>query len=182
MGPRDRLVTAAIDVIAARGPAGASLSQIAKQAGVSKALVLYHFSGKDELLTAALETVLGELVGAVGRAVDEAPTPAEAVFAYARSMAAHMAERPGHARVLAEMLALEEMTGQASRRQNAGRWQPLADLIRSADLAPADPMVAALAIGGAIDALVGQSLADPGFDLAKAGQELERLLRRALEP
>jgi AcrR family transcriptional regulator len=182
VGPRDRLIAAAIEVIAARGPAGASLSQIAKQAGVSKALVLYHFSGKDELLSAAVETVLGELIEVVGRAVEQAPAPAEAVFAYARSMATHMAERPAHARVLAEMLALEELTGKGARRLQADRWEALAGLIRAADLAPADPVVAALVIGGAIDALVARSLADPAFDLAAAGRELERLLRRALEP
>lgn len=181
MPPRDRLVDAAIDTIAAHGAAGASLSAVAKQAGVSKALVLYHFKGKDELLATALETVLGALVTTVGEAVAAAPTPAEAVFAYARSMAAHLAARPAHARVLAEMLALEEMAGQGSRRNQAERWKVLADLISAAGF-DADPVVAAIVIGGAIDALVAQSLADPAFDLAGAGPELERLLRRALAP
>ena len=75
MSARDRLVVAAIDAIAAKGAAGAALSEIAKQAGVSKALLLYHFKGKDELLAAALEAVLGAIVTAVGEAVDRVGQP-----------------------------------------------------------------------------------------------------------
>ena len=182
--PRQRLLDAAIEVIAARGSAGASLATIARAAGTSKASVLYHFAGKDALLEAALATVLEGLVARVAQAVSEAPSAGEAVFAYVRSMVGHLAGHPAHARAMTELLALEEVRGQGSRRRATSRWQTLAGLVRdgqgTGELAPGDPVVAALLIGGAVDGLVGQAMADPGFDLATASAELERLLRRAL--
>lgn len=182
--PRRRLLRAAIDVIAARGSAGASLATIARAAGTSKASVLYHFAGKDALLEAALATVLEGLVASVTQAVSEAPSPGEAVFAYVRSMVGHLAGQPAHARAMTELLALEEVSGQRARRRAESRWRPLADLVTAGqgtgELAPGDPTVAALLISGAVDGLVGQAVADPGFDLAAASAELERLLRRAL--
>ncbi len=182
--PRDRLLRAAIEVIAAHGSAGASLAAIARAAGTSKASVLYHFAGKDALLEAALAAVLADLVARVGQAVGEAPSPGEAVFAYARSMAGHLTGHPAHARALTELLAAEEVQGRGSRRRAASRRQDLADLIadgqRSGELAAGDPVVAALVVSGAVDALVGQAIADPDFDAAAANAELDRLLRRAL--
>jgi AcrR family transcriptional regulator len=182
--PRERLLRAAIDVIAARGSSGASLSTIAQAAGTSKASVLYHFAGKDALLEATLATVLEGLVDRVAQAVSEAPSPGEAVFAYVRSMVGHLAGHPAHARAMTELLALEEVRGQGARRRETSRWQTLAGLVtegqRTGELAPGDPVVAALLVGGAVDGLVGQAVADPDFDLAAASAELERLLRRAL--
>jgi hypothetical protein len=97
-------------------------------------------------------------------------------------MVGHLAGHPSHARALTELLAVEEVSGQGSRRREAERWQVLADLIadgqRAGELAPGDPVVAALIIGGAVDALVGHAVADPAFDLAAASAELDRLLRR----
>src|SRR3954468_23640466 len=54
---RDQLVASAIQLIAEQGHARASLSRIAKRAGVSKAAVLYHFKTKDDLLDAVLARV-----------------------------------------------------------------------------------------------------------------------------
>ncbi len=180
--PRERLLRATIDVIAAHGSAGASLATIARAAGTSKASVLYHFAGKEALLQSALATILDGLVAHVAGAVAGAPSPGEAVFAYARSMVGHLAGNPSHARALTELLALEEVSGQGSRRRAAERWRALADLVaegqRSGELAPGDPVVAALIIGGAVDALVGQAVADSTFDLTAASAELDRLLRR----
>src|SRR5690625_1596343 len=48
---RAQIVTAAAQAVAKWGYANASLSRIADQAGTSKSVISYHFSGKDELLT-----------------------------------------------------------------------------------------------------------------------------------
>jgi len=50
---RDRIIDAALDVIAAEGVAGASHRKIAARAGVPLGSMSYHFSGMDELLTEA---------------------------------------------------------------------------------------------------------------------------------
>lgn len=47
---RQALVDAALDLIEARGPTGFTLSEAAKQAGVTPAAVYRHFEGRDELI------------------------------------------------------------------------------------------------------------------------------------
>ena len=74
-GKRERtrraLVAAALDVIAAKGFAAASLDEIAARAGMTKGAIYSNFSGKAELLLAAM--------GAKGLAMSEPRPPAETV-------------------------------------------------------------------------------------------------------
>ena len=46
---RERLLGAALEEFAARGPAGARVESIARAAGVNKQLITYYFGGKDGL-------------------------------------------------------------------------------------------------------------------------------------
>ncbi|MFB6841565.1 TetR/AcrR family transcriptional regulator [Streptomyces sp. NPDC056361] len=50
---RDELLRAAVEQIEARGVAAVRISDVASALGVSNALVLYHFSTKEQLVTAA---------------------------------------------------------------------------------------------------------------------------------
>jgi len=52
---RERILQAACDLIAERGIGGARIAQIAKAAGVSTALVHYHFRTREVLLTETLD-------------------------------------------------------------------------------------------------------------------------------
>ncbi|MBQ1083102.1 MULTISPECIES: TetR/AcrR family transcriptional regulator [Nocardiopsis] len=52
---RDRLITAASEVLREEGYAGASARAIAARAEANSALVFYHFGGVDQLLLAALD-------------------------------------------------------------------------------------------------------------------------------
>jgi AcrR family transcriptional regulator len=47
---RSQIIECAIEVIATMGYSRASLAQIAKQAGISKGVISYHFSSKDEIM------------------------------------------------------------------------------------------------------------------------------------
>lgn len=55
MGRHQRILAAAIELFSSRGFDGTSISEVATEAGCSKASVLYHFATKDELLHAALQ-------------------------------------------------------------------------------------------------------------------------------
>jgi AcrR family transcriptional regulator len=55
---RERVLRAALEVIAARGFNASRLADVAEQAGVSPALVVYYFKTKDTVLTEAIR--LGE--------------------------------------------------------------------------------------------------------------------------
>lgn len=48
---RAQIVQAAIDTVADVGYSRASLSRIARRAGISKSVISYHFAGKEDLLT-----------------------------------------------------------------------------------------------------------------------------------
>jgi AcrR family transcriptional regulator len=59
---RDRLLTAATQLFAARGFDGVSVAQIAQRAGVTKALINYHFGGKHKLYLTIMTSTFSEIV------------------------------------------------------------------------------------------------------------------------
>ena len=58
---RARLIEAALDVFGRLGPDGASTRQIAKQAGVNLAAIVYHFGGKEALHLAVAEHIVDRI-------------------------------------------------------------------------------------------------------------------------
>jgi AcrR family transcriptional regulator len=168
---RAQLVDVTIELVADRGYAAASLGRIAESAGITKAGVLYHFPSRQALVEAAYQHVLAAVVATVGTAVGAAG-PADGVSAYVRSMVGHLRERPRHVRTL-----IEAMTSVAPLTDSKARWSAVADLLAAARAArgltePVDLRSAALLIGGGIDAIVAESLADPAYDAAAAAELL----------
>jgi len=168
---RAQLVDVTIELVADRGYAAASLGRIAESAGITKAGVLYHFPSRQALVEAAYQHVLAAVVATVGAAVGAAG-PADGVSAYVRSMVGHLRERPRHVRML-----IEAMTSVAPLTDSKARWSAVADLLAAARAArgltePVDLRSAALLIGGVIDAIVAESLADPAYDAAAAAELL----------
>jgi AcrR family transcriptional regulator len=178
---RRQIVDCTIELVAEHGPAAASLSAIAARAGISKAAVLYHFSTKDAVLEATLGHVLTAFATAVGERVDAADGPEAMLVAFLRGAVDHLRTRPAHVRVLVEGLvrdrdgARELAPGSAA---GVGRWQAVASILelgqRAGVFRPFDPRTLAIMINGALDGLVAEWVADPGFDLAAAADELER--------
>ncbi|WP_019202794.1 TetR/AcrR family transcriptional regulator [Tsukamurella sp. 1534] len=182
-GRRAQIVDVTIGLLADQGYDGISLAQIAHGAGVSKATVLYHFEDKAAVVRAAYEHVVTELVGAVGAAVD-AVGAADRPAAYVRSMIAHLAEHPAHTRT-----SIEALTHATEERDTAARWRPLAELIAAArrdrgggpaEDAAHDDRTGALIVGGAIDAVASEKLADPGYDATAAADRIVEILDRHL--
>lgn len=52
---RAQIIDATLHTVAEHGFANASLAKIAKRAGISKSVILYHFANKEEVLQSALE-------------------------------------------------------------------------------------------------------------------------------
>lgn len=53
---RGLIVQAAIEVFSERGVSGASVADITRRAGVAQGLVSYHFGGKEQLVTAVIDS------------------------------------------------------------------------------------------------------------------------------
>jgi AcrR family transcriptional regulator len=87
------LLEAARRVFGRRGYHGASLEEIADEAGFSKGALYYNFGGKEGLFLALLETRLGERVGLIRGAFESQGAAPEAVRAAARDYMESLPER-----------------------------------------------------------------------------------------
>lgn len=177
---RAQLIDATIGLVAEVGYAGASLSRIAASAGISKAAVLYHYSSKDELVTAAYQHVIVELATEVAAAV-EAVEPADGPAAYIRAMIGHLRVHPDRTRMI-----VESMSHESTDADPGMRWRGLRDVLVAALEArgvgdPSDDLrTAAIIIGGAIDGIVGEQLDDPDYDTAAAAEQLVAIVESSV--
>jgi AcrR family transcriptional regulator len=75
---REAILDSALEVIAQRGYHAASIDDIAREAGVSKALIYEHFASKQDLYALLLEEQAGQLFSALAEAISEAGRDAAA--------------------------------------------------------------------------------------------------------
>ncbi len=87
---REELLTAALHVFARRGYEQAGVDEIATEAGYSKGALYWHFSGKEELLTALLDERIDaparEMVALLESAPPDRDMSVEAGRAFARRL------------------------------------------------------------------------------------------------
>ena len=76
---RDKLFTAAVELIGERGYHGTTVDDIVERAGVAKGTVYYHFAGKRELFQALLEDGLQRLSTSFREEVEANDDPREAL-------------------------------------------------------------------------------------------------------
>src|SRR5919106_2012851 len=79
---RAQIVDAAIKTLDEIGYVQASLAQIAKRAGISTALISYHFSDKDDLMNHVLVNLLEKSTSYVLERVRQHATPPERLNAF----------------------------------------------------------------------------------------------------
>lgn len=138
---RQRIIDAAVQCVARDGATEASMAAIAAAAGVSKALLHYHYSDRARLL-AEVVTQLGDRLAARERAALEGADGSKVVDALW-----HWLERElllGELRVLLELSLIREplvqdaarAVGDARRRAAA---DTVADVMARLDLAPRVP-------------------------------------------
>lgn len=120
---RGKILDAALEVFSAQGFRGATLDQIARQAGLSKPNILYYFSGKEEihvtLLTALMDTWLAPM-----REIDPDGEPLEEIMRYVHRKLEMSRELPRESRLFAnEILQGAPMMGAraGNRSQAPGR-------------------------------------------------------------
>src|SRR5579859_1957289 len=82
---RAQLIECAIETIAMLGYAQASLAHIAERAGISKSMITYYFSSKEELLEQVVTEIYAAAVQAVTPQIAAQPTAQLRLQAYIRS-------------------------------------------------------------------------------------------------
>jgi len=75
VGTREALLAAGTELFAEHGYDGVPVADIARRAGVNKAMINYHFGGKRPLYVAIVSATFAEIVASVER-LAEAPRPA----------------------------------------------------------------------------------------------------------
>ncbi|HET7484581.1 MAG TPA: helix-turn-helix domain-containing protein [Solirubrobacterales bacterium] len=92
-GGNDSIVQAALRLFGEHGIGATSLREVAKAAGVSPALVVHHFGGKEGLVAAVDETALRRFGGAAYGS-EERPDPPDLLRQRAEQTARVMREHP----------------------------------------------------------------------------------------
>ena len=115
---REKLFTAAIELIAESGLAATTVDQIAERAGVAKGTVYYNFDSKAALFAALLEYGVDRLAAALREAASGRP-PLEALEAVVTAELVFIGEHESFARLLI-----------AETWRAGGDWQHAARLIR----------------------------------------------------
>lgn len=97
---RERILEAALAVFSAQGFRGATLDQIAAEAGLSKPNLLYYFDGKDAIHAALMAGLLESWLDPLRR-LDPAGEPRAEILGYMRRKLAMSQEFPRESRLFA---------------------------------------------------------------------------------
>ncbi|MGB3051446.1 MAG: TetR/AcrR family transcriptional regulator [Polyangiales bacterium] len=101
-----QIIDAAIRVLARQGYAKTSLLEIAKEAGMSKGALHYHYPTKEALIHTVLETACNAVQARTMQAWSPSDNPFEALRKSLKELWATRAERTDEALVVADLLAL----------------------------------------------------------------------------
>lgn len=187
---RAQIVAAAIETIAELGYGQASLARIAEKAGTSKGVILYHFSGKDDLIKAAVADVAAQVQAYMSPRVLAESTGAGMLRAWIESNLAFMSEyRQPVAAAVEILLNARSSDGSrlfdfsAARQGVADLQEMLAHFQGTGEFrADFDPLVMARAIRAAIDAVPPRLAHEPDLDVGHYAHELADLFHVATRP
>jgi TetR/AcrR family transcriptional regulator, transcriptional repressor of bet genes len=101
---RAQIVEAAIKTLDEIGYVQASLAQIAKRAGISTALISYHFADKDDLMNHVLMNLLEKSTSYILERVHQHDTPHEKLNAFIVASLAYQGTHPAHNSALIEIV------------------------------------------------------------------------------
>lgn len=102
---RKRILEAATIAFSQHGFDGARVDEIARAAGVNKAMLYYHYGEKDRLYAFVLSETVDRILAALHEAVDPIDDPAEKLRAVARTIADAAEENPALAPMLLREIA-----------------------------------------------------------------------------
>lgn len=160
-----RIVRSAYRVMGRAGGASFSLQEVADDAGVSKALLIYHFKSREGLALAALEWALKRVAARIVRAIEPVETAErkvgvmlDAIFVRAdqnRHFYLVYADLLGHA---ARLESYSAVATTFHETVNAMYADVAAMGMRERVFTPRDPQVAAVAMRALIDGVFFQWL------------------------
>ncbi len=106
LAQRQRILQAAAEVFSERGFSGAGVDEIARRAGVNKAMLYYHVGDKRQLYGEVVLEFLAEVHRQVQEGLGRAATPVEKLAAIHRAILDLALERPDYPRIMLRELSL----------------------------------------------------------------------------
>lgn len=179
---RQQLIKAAIEVIAEHGFSEATVTRIAKAAGVSGGIIHHYFGGKNELLEGAMRSILADLHAEVSRRLEGVTDPRERLHAL---IAGNFCDSQFSAQAVAAWLAFWSQSPYVPalfRLQQINARRLRANLLHALrQLLPAERAEAAtFMLMVLIDGLSLQAALKPGTITPEAAQRLMRTQLDAL--
>ena len=101
---RAQILACAIEAITESGYGRASLAEIARRAGVSKGVVSYYFTSKDELLAQVVVDVYRRAGAAIAARTDAETDPSAVLTAYVEANLAFLGRHPADIRAVTEIV------------------------------------------------------------------------------
>lgn len=183
---RAQIVDEAIRALAELGYANASLGQIAQRLSISKGVISYHFTNKDDLIEQVVEEVVREAEAFVNPSVAGAETAAAKLRTVIELNLSFLRTHLAHILALREIVnaKVETATGaiRASHRSTlAGMEYILKEGQRNGEFRDFSPKVMARTIKAAIDEVPLLLASDKKFDLDDYARELVELFAAATE-
>ncbi|BCK55415.1 TetR/AcrR family transcriptional regulator [Nocardia wallacei] len=180
---RRQIIGAAVEVISEFGYGKASLARIARQAGISKGVVSYHFDGKDDLMAQLVVQLYVSAAERIAPAVAAAAGPRDALLAYIRANLAFIDDNRKHVAALMDVVVnLRDADGRPRFAGGDGEQEilrPLVDLLaegqRSGVFGEFDPVAMAESVRDSIDGAAGRAIRSADFDLTGYSAHVRRL-------
>jgi len=187
---RAAVAAATWEVIRQRGLSGASMREIARQAGCTTGVLTHYFRNKEELLDYAFRLAVARTWRRTLEAADHAPTGEGLVPALLEALPRDEERRLEVSVYLSYLAsASQEARRAAQYLEHLGAWRELvARLVTEACALeghdpPDDPERVAALLLAAVDGLSVRALAEPErFDAGRQEAVLRALVDRALSP
>jgi AcrR family transcriptional regulator len=189
---RAQIVAAAIDVIGEIGWAQTSIRKIADRVGIAMSAVLYHFGTRDNLVDAIVEEMYRTALSVIAPAVDAQSTATSKLTAYIRASIAYFDTHRSQLAALAQLgtgyqpsdgRRFDELGLTPELREGLSVLDPIAILIggqKNREFGDFAANSMALALRGAVNAVVERILREPDFDAHAYAEDLVAIFCRAV--
>jgi len=182
----DKLMAAASEAATGAG-LSMSVDDLAKASGVPRATLYYYFSGKDDLVSFYVGTMLRRMRGAVAEGLGHDGTPTEKIEIIVRAVMRTFAEYPRMCVEMADAMCDMEDHAQVMADMQVGLILPAVGIIdagnRSGEFDVADPNLAVVALTGALHNVATMDILTTGsLDAEVRADAMAPMLLRALQP
>jgi AcrR family transcriptional regulator len=183
---RAQLIQCTIDAIDELGYQRASLAEIAKRAGITKAAIFYHFASREELIREVVTAITAKGAAFMLPRIHAATTPTEALSAYIQAFVDAIALNTADIRAL---FAIGHNIADPRDQDPALRdasLAPIEDILRGGqeqgEFREFDTRTMALTITAALEAIGPQTARYPDLDLTAYARDLVTIFERATRP